>query len=457
MAATAGPPARRRAAAPPFAPAARRGLLLVPLLGLYVAVCALSQPGPSPVNDEAQLLAAAERLLDGGYAQRGTLNDVRWLWHGPGVPLALAPLLVLGLPIEAIRMVLGPLVLFGTVVVAYRVLLRHAPPRLALLGALALGLYAPAMQPLRTVHKEPLAMLLVALALLFASRALAPAEGRTRWLDVSAAGVALGALVMVRLEYGWVLLGLLGACAAAVVVALARGHPPRSMRTTRMCAAILAVGLAFCGPWLAYTHDVSGRFPYWGNSGGESLFWMSPTGMAGQTGEFHGQRTVFKQAALAPARPLFRRLERLAPLQRDLALQRIARANIRARPAAWVRNVAANTARLWFLVPTRPAPPAGAGAVYVLFNTTLLMALAWAAAVLVRRRDGDLPALTAPVVAFAAAGLGIHLIPSADPRMALPLVPLLVWLVALAAAQRSTTRRGAPVVADHARLDDGSR
>ncbi|MBW3535298.1 MAG: MFS transporter [Gemmatimonadetes bacterium] len=138
MAATAGPAARRRAAAPPFAPAARRGLLLVPLLGLYVAVCALSQPGPSPVNDEAQLLAAAERLLDGGYALRGTLNDVRWLWHGPGVPLALAPLLALGLPIEAIRMVLGPLVLFGTVVVAYRVLLRHTPPRIALLGALAL-------------------------------------------------------------------------------------------------------------------------------------------------------------------------------------------------------------------------------------------------------------------------------------------------------------------------------
>ncbi len=118
---------------------------------------------------------------------RGTFNDVRWLWHGPGVPLVLAPLLALGLPIEAIRILLGPLVLFATVVVVYRVLLCHTPPRVALLGALALGLYAPAMQPLRTVHKEPLAMALVALALLLASRALAPADARSRWLDVSGA------------------------------------------------------------------------------------------------------------------------------------------------------------------------------------------------------------------------------------------------------------------------------
>ncbi len=256
--------------------------------------------------------------------------------------------------------------------------------------------------------------------------------------------MALGALTMVRLEYGWVLLGLLGASGAAVVVALARRRPPRRRRTVGRCGAILAVGLSCCAPWLAYTHDVSGRFAYWGNSGGESLFWMSPTGVPGETGEFHGERTVFEQAALAPARPLFGRLGRLAPLQRDLALQRIARADIRARPAAWVRNVAANTARLWLLVPTRPAPPAGTAAMYVAFNTALLGALAWAAGVLIRsRRDETLPALTAPVAAFAVAGLGIHLIPSADPRMTLPLVPLLVWLVAMAATQRSRRDREA--------------
>jgi hypothetical protein len=208
------------------------------------------------------------------------------------------------------------------------------------------------MQPLRTVHKEPLAMLLVAVALLFAVRALQAT--RWSWPDAAGAGVALGALVHgargVRLGAARAPAGLRGPGAPP-------GRPPLRRRPR--------VGLVCCLPWLAYTADVSGRFPYWGNSGGESLFWMSPTGIPGQTGEFNGVRPVFERASLAPARPLFRRLDRLAPLQRDLELQRVAAENVRARPGAWGRNLAANAVRLWFLVPTRPAPPLGTVVMYV--------------------------------------------------------------------------------------------
>ena len=167
---------------------------------------------------------------------------------------------------------------------------------------------------------------------------------------------------------------------------------------------------------------------------------MSPTGIPGQTGEFNGVRPVFERAALAPARPLFARLDRLAPLQRDLELQRVAAANVRARPGTWARNLAANAVRLWFLVPTRPAPPAGAVAMYLLFNTVLLLACAWASVRLWRRRRA-LPPAVLPLAAFAFAGLGIHLLPSADPRMTLPLVPVLVWLIAVA---RGASARPAP-------------
>jgi hypothetical protein len=402
----------------------RPALVLLPLLVLYVVVCAATQPGPLPVNDEGALLDAAGRVLDGGYAARDTVHDVRWLWHGPGVPVLLAPLVALDLPLELIRLLAGPALLFAAVLLLHRVLCLHVGPRPALLGALALGLYLPALAPLRTVHKEPLAMLLVALAMLGLAR------GRRR--DAALAGLALGALVMVRLEYGWVLVALLALCGAAALAG-------RRGAVVRASATALAVGLACCLPWLAYTRDVSGRFPYWGNAGGESLFWMSPTGVAGQTGEFHGVRPVFEQPALAPYRPLFRRLERLTPLERDLALQRLARANVRARPAAYARNLAANASRLWFGVPMRPAPPPGTVALHLLFNTALLAALGWVA--LVRRR---LPPVAPAFAACAAAGAGIHLLPSADPRMLLPLVPIAVWLVTVALSRTTspTSARG---------------
>ena len=44
--------------------AARDLLRLSPLLLGYLAFCAVAQPGPLPVRDEFDLLAAAHRLVD---------------------------------------------------------------------------------------------------------------------------------------------------------------------------------------------------------------------------------------------------------------------------------------------------------------------------------------------------------------------------------------------------------
>src|SRR4051794_25954158 len=63
----------------------REALRVAPLLVLYVAICALAQPGPHPVRDEQDLLAAAGRMLDGQLVPGGHLPDPRaYLWHGPG-------------------------------------------------------------------------------------------------------------------------------------------------------------------------------------------------------------------------------------------------------------------------------------------------------------------------------------------------------------------------------------
>ncbi len=405
---------------------------LLPLLALYVAVPVLGQRGSKPVGDEAPLLRASDRLLHGHYALPGTMDSVSYLWHGPGAPLLLTPFVALHAPLAAARL-LGPCLLFASALVFYRLLRTRLAPGGALAGTYAFGLHLPFYEGLPSLHKEPLAVLLVTAGLLWTSRLLAGGARR----HVVLAGLAFGSLAMVRLEYGWLLVAMLAASALWWVLAADRAPARRTM-------CVCAVALAACAPWLIYTYEVTGRPLYWGNSGGSSLYWMSPTGVRGETGQWHAFHTVLATPALSRYRPLFNGLQRVTPIERDRALRRIALANIRARPGGYLRNLAANFSRLWFLEEFRPRPPGVLVVAYGVANSLLLGAVAWAAVVLVRRR-GWLPREALPFAALAAGTVLLHLIPSAEPRMVLPAVPALLWLVAYAArcavADRGVSRR----------------
>jgi hypothetical protein len=405
----------------------REWLPLLPLLVLFAVVCALVQPSPDPVRDEPALLAAASRLLDGHLVPvHPTLDPRAYLWHGPGLVAVLAPLVALHLPLFAIRFV-EPVLLGAAVLLFHRLLRRRLGPRPALLWTYALGLYVPFYAVLPEIHKEPLSALLVVAAMLAATRALSHGG---RW-PIVAAGLALTALTMVRMEYGWVTIALL-------VVALAAWGMRRHSALARRSAAIAAIGVAGCVPWLAYTEHLTGKPLYWGSSSGLSLFWMSPTG-GGETGSWHEPSDVFADPGLARFRPFFAHLRRLDPVASDDALRDRATANIKAHPVAYARNLAANAARLFFAAPMRPGLSIPRVGVDVLFNGALLAGLAWAVA-LARRRRLALPPETVPFAVFAVLAVAIHLPPSASPRMLLPIVPVLLWLVAQVDGARRAAR-----------------
>jgi 4-amino-4-deoxy-L-arabinose transferase-like glycosyltransferase len=403
----------------------REPRLAVALLTVYALLCAVRQPGPEPVRDEPALLAAAERLLEGQPAAPGAEPDQRaWLWHGPGLVALLAPLVALDLPLTVIRF-LGPLLLASAVVLFHRVLRARLAPRPALVWTTALALYVPFGAVLGTVQKEPLAIALVAAAMLALTRGLE--SGRPRALV--AAGLALAALAMVRLEYGIVALGLLALAPAWWAI---RRRPPAAARL----AAVAAVAVAACLPWLAYTQHLSGQALYWTSSAGLSLFWMSPT-LPGETGQWHSPVRVYRDPALAAYRPLFRRLDRVHPLDSDLELRRRAIANVRARPGAYARNLAANVSRLLFSVPARSSRSAVQLGSLLIFNGALVLGLAWAARALLRRcRSHALPPETVPFALLAVLAVAVHVPPSASPRMLLPVVPLLMWFLAQAGCPR---------------------
>jgi hypothetical protein len=397
----------------------RVALFLAPLFVLYLVVCGIAQPGPHPVRDEPDLLAAAGRLLDGQFVATD-VGPRAYLWHGPGVVALLAPLVALDLPLTAIRFV-EPILMACAALLFHRLLRLRLGPRASLAWTYAFGLYVPFFSVLPQVHKEPLCIMLVVVSMLALSRALA--SGRP--LLLAGAGLSLSAVVMVRLEYGWVAVALL-------VIAGLAWSVRRSSATARRLVAIGVIAVAGCAPWLAYTHHLTGQPLYWGTSAGLSLFWMSPT-LAGETGQWHEPAKVAGNPALAAYAPLFRRLAALDPVRSDRRFRELALAHIRARPLAYARNLAANAARLVFSVPMRPRLPPLGIAVYVVFNSLLLSGVAWAAAVLWRRR-GTLPPETAPIALFAALATAVHLPASASTRMFLPVVPALLWLVAQAFA-----------------------
>jgi hypothetical protein len=392
---------------------------LLPLLGLFVAVALVTDPGPRPVGDEGPFLRYAARILDGGYALPATHDPTRFLWHGPGLPALIAPLLAIHASLGVIRM-LGPALLFAAVLGFHRVLSLRCSPRRALLGAWALGLYAPAWSVLGSAHKEPLAMLLVVVAM---GGTLSYVQHR-RAGSLAIGGLALTGLAMTRLEFGWVILALLAAAAVAAVVRPAAGYG--------RLAAVCVVAALGCLPWLVYTYDLTGRVLYWGDAGGLSLFWMSSPA-ADQLGQWHSWRSTLTQASLAAYRPLFQRLTPLDPLHKDLALQHLAWVQATGQPVKFAVNLGANVGRMWAGMPfsfrLAPAILAGLWA----SNLALLAGLGRAArrAVRLRRarraaRHAD-PAARA-LAAFAAIGLAVHLLPSAEPRMMLPIVPVLIWL-----------------------------
>jgi len=391
---------------------------LLPLLGLWLLVGLLRTGATSGrlIGDEGPLLADAHSLLRGHYATPGTLDGVLYLWHGPGLPLLLAPMIWLGVPLDAMRLVCGPLLLFGAIVAFRRLLLLRLPPGRALAGAYAFGLYLPFGYLMGSLTKESLALLLIVTALTAITRAL---DGGGR-LHVVLAGAALAALVAVRVEYGW---ALIVTTAGALAWALAR----RRSRAARRFLAVCAVGLVGCVPWLVYTHAVTGRTLYWGNSGGLSLYWMSSPSAA-QLGEWHAVHTVFQDPRLAAYRPLFRRVDRLTPLQQDTALRRVAVRQVEAHPGKFLLNIGANAGRMLVAVPLGIDLAVPLVVLYAACNLLLLAALGWALRC-IRRRGRASP--EAPAIALlAGAGFLVHLLPSAEPRMFMPLVPLFIALAA---------------------------
>jgi hypothetical protein len=98
-------------------------------------------------------------------------------------------------------------------------------------------------------------------------------------------------------------------------------------------------------------------------------------------------------------------------------------------PAKYALNLLANLGRMFIGYPFSFRLSIGLLAGLVLVNGALLAGLAAAARPLLRARR-SLPPETVPFLTFAALAFVVHLFPSAEPRMLVPFLPVLIWLIA---------------------------
>src|SRR5579871_2246859 len=259
----------------------RRWRSLLPIFLAYTLVSVL-QPHPAG-TDEPTYIGYAKNLTHGRYAQPHTLNGSAFLWHGPGLPAFLAPLVALHAPLWLMRVLAGPVLMFAALCVFHALARLYVSERTALLSTYGLALYLPFFTVIGDIYVEPLATLCLTLAVFFLVRG-----GR---LDHCWAGVALAALALGRVEYGYVLAAALLLSGAWLVVL-------RRSPAARRATIAAAVALLLCTPWLGYTYSLTHKPFYWGNSGGDSLYWMSAPG---NLGDWHSGTEVFTLPQLAHA------------------------------------------------------------------------------------------------------------------------------------------------------------
>jgi hypothetical protein len=161
---------------------------------------------------------------------------------------------------------------------------------------------------------------------------------------------------------------------------------------------------------------------------------------AGDAGDWRQADDVFTDPGLAPHRPFFASLRGLTLAGQNERIEREALRNIVDHPLPYAGNVSANLSRMLVNRPYSDSAWKANDLLYAASGIALAAATVFAAVVLVPRR-GSLPPETGPFAALAAVAFMTHLLVAAYPRMLAPLVPLVGWLVTLAAIRSGLRAR----------------
>ena len=382
-------------------------VFLLPLLFLYLFICAVTVDN-NLEHDQGRYAMYAQNLTEGFYAPRDTL----YLWNGPGYPLLLAPFVKANIPLIWAKW-MNPAFLFGAVLFVYYILREYMSPKTSLAGSYVLGLYFPAFYPMTLLLTEPFCMFLAAGFAFFVVKSIRNDKKHFIW----AAGFFCAYLALTKVIFGYVI-----ACSLILSLLCLKVS-----KTWRKAAAIYAISLLFCLPYLIYTYSLTGKLFYWTNVGGLNIYWMSSPNPK-EYGDYRPTQIVLTDDRFKQHKELYEEIAELNYVEQDALLKKIALSNIRQHPLKYCRNWVANLGRMWYDYPFTYKYQRPETLFFMVPGSFLLASILFCIYPLWKWRK-NLPGELAVLICFVAIYLGGSSLVHTSVRYVLPAVPVLIIII----------------------------
>ena len=329
---------------------------------MLYSIIVLKTQSSALIGDENRYIAHAKSILGGSWTPE---DDAMWLWNGPGYPMLISGfMLIFNDFITPVRL-LNAILLAASIVLFYRTALLNNRKKSAFLFSTLFAFYVLIWKSLPYLLTEILTIFLLCLLMYqFANFK----NTLQKWL---LAGLTIGFLCMVKFVFGYIILLILGI--SAVYYYFSRKDSARFIRNSFLA------GFIFCTPWLTYTYALTGKFLYWGASGGTTIYWMSnPT--PHEYGEWMnfafnsslGVKGAEEGYIASHGAEIKRITQNFRRVERDDEFKRVALANIKKHPKKYLQNLWCNVGRYFFNYPFSYYPQQPSTLINVFLNGPIL-------------------------------------------------------------------------------------
>ena len=325
-------------------PYAKTKFLFIPFLILYIGIVILFSKSEFQ-GDETRYISFANNLLNGFYSPPPPNIN---LWNGPGYPIVLIPYLFLKLPLIAIKLS-NAFFLYFSLILFNKSLSLYVKKNIAFSFSIILGSYIPFFAYLHLILTEIFTIFLITLLTYFLCLTLSIQGARSFRIYITyfITSFILSYLAMTKIVFGYVILTCIILFSLIYIIF-------KSIELKKLIIIFL-LALVFCFPYLTYTYHLTGKFFYWGNSGGYSLYWMSNPN-ENEFGDWHPPNLHNHPVLIKNHKEFFEEISELTSIKKDEALKKKAIQNIINHPKKYFMNWLANIGRMLFSYPYSYVP-----------------------------------------------------------------------------------------------------